>query len=200
MGVKGNGAANGDDAVLAQEAILKFPNDKVVMSEELFTIADRLAEDAQAAAQQRSAHDKRLEKLWGLDKRVMGFLRYLEGLSPGRRLRAHRQYVYAHELLGLDNQLDLPFHAPGSREPELPAPVMDETAVGARLEAEREDEPAPVVKRQDRRAPARKPSADVMPMASFRAQLEAGNQKVDADLKRRRKKNPAGKGSYSVVG
>lgn len=194
-GKQNGGLEAEDDVAIALDAVLKFPKSGEQIREELFTIADRLAEDAQAAAQQRASHDKRLEKLWSIDKRVMSFLRYLEGLSPMRRARADHQYTYAKEKLNFFPQMELQFLEPGSGEPDA-GPVFDATPTGERHDQEptrtRKDEPAET-------ATAKK-TADVMPLSSFREQLEANNAKVEASLKGRRKKAPAGKEGYTVVG
>jgi hypothetical protein len=200
---KSNGGEADHDAILAQDAVLKFPKQDEAerIEEELFTIPDRLAEDAQAAAQQRSSHDKRIEKLWGIDKKLISVLRYLKGISAGRAARFDRQYEYVKQVYpDLVPQLELPLHGPGSREPEQASPVMDAAPVGERVEIERKDDPARARKHVSPPV-SEVPSSEVVPMSSFRKTLEEGNAKVEAKLKeQRKKKGAAGKDSYSVVG
>jgi hypothetical protein len=197
------------DANLARDALLMFPADTERLREEFIDVPQRLAEDAGAAVQQRTAHDKRLKKVFGAEGKALTFVRALLRMSPGLAARTFAQAEYLADKLGVAAQLELPLAQPGTVTPDNGA-VFDTTAAGERQATERRDDPGqvtPRVPRVDEPAPASAKGTAVMPLAEFRAQLEANNAKAEEHIKRRGKKpglkpldGADGQGSYTIVG
>lgn len=197
------------DANLARDALLMFPTDAERLREEFVDIPQRLAEEAGGAVQQRTAHDKRLKKVFGAEGKALTFVRSLLRMSPGLAARTFAQAEYLADRLGVTAQMELPLAQPGTVTPDNGA-VFDATAAGERQATERKDRPRPVtprVPRVEEPAPAGAKGTAVMPLAEFRAQLEANNAKAEEQIKRRGKKpglkpldGAEGEGSYTIVG
>jgi hypothetical protein len=176
------------DEVQASDAVLKFPTSRAKTTEEFVTIPASLQSEASEAAGYIGAHKKRLQSIYGADPVVPPIIQRLAKLPEGRRSTVIRQINHLIERLVLDNQPELPLHAPGSRAPDA-GPIFDQTETGERHDAERADDPARARKRKDdghkgpRVAEGLSPEAALQGFKDAAAKKKAGQGELNADDK-----------------
>lgn len=169
---------------MAADALLCFPADMEKQREEFVDLVDQLTSAAKAAAADAGAHKKRLVELYKVEPWVIGALKAIRKLGPGKRERAIRQFVYLVKRFQYDAQLDL-FNAdaaPGGAEPDQGS-VFDSTGSGDKVSAERLDDPG-----RARKSVGGPPKAPAIPTPNVGVEgLAAGiKQKEEPEEKRAR--------------
>lgn len=179
---KKNRDAESNAQSMAADALLCFPADMEKQREEFVDLVDQLTSAAKAAAADAGAHKKRLVELYKVEPWVIGALKAIRKLGPGKRERAIRQFVYLVKRLQYDAQLDL-FNAdaaPGGAEPDQGS-VFDKTGSGDKVSAERGDDPG-----RARKSAGGPPKAPAIPTPNVGVEgLAAGIKPLEAPEEKR---------------
>ena len=91
----------------AATALDNIPTDKLQRRREFIDYPRELKAEAQAAAQAVGAQNKRLSEVFGVEKKVLSWVKDVNTMTPDVRARALRQFAFFIKDFDLTEQLDL---------------------------------------------------------------------------------------------